>query len=453
MVTLTNRIRSLKKNGDFRNIFFGLLSYFITPVALFFSTPLLLHHLGSSAYGVWILINSIVIFMTFSNFGLGNAMVKLGSEYIQDSEDEKNQFNRLFNVTFTLSIIATFIIMILVAILGPFLLKIIIKEYTGSEIRIMCYLLGVIVSSKVMNSVIASTFMAKQRFDLNSKINICINLISVFVYTSIAVLTGSLMLLISALLISNIVLLLTSALIAKKIIPELKFTLYLNRELTRKVISFGVYTWFQALSITLLGQLDKIIIGSVLGPSALGYYSVCMTLAFKIHEIPVSAGGFLLAKFSSLESAQKYDETKMSYHRAFLIKTIFIICSTFIMVAFGKNILSIWINPEFAAQHYRLFQSLAIGVGSGAFIILPFYYMNAAGFVRLNSILSLATTSISIGLLYVLIPYNGLYSVAIGKLACIPFIMYALFFVQRKLRNKTQVDTELKTVENSMGVT
>lgn len=90
----------MRRNRDFNNVIYSLLSYCITPVVLFISTPLLLRHLGDQQYGLWILIQSVLNVLAVSNFGLGNALIKLGSE-----SDSEERFNALFRVTLTLSVI------------------------------------------------------------------------------------------------------------------------------------------------------------------------------------------------------------------------------------------------------------------------------------------------------------------------------------------------------------
>ncbi|WP_027093844.1 flippase [Cohnella thermotolerans] len=435
-IDFLRKISSLKKSRDFKNVSYSLLSYSITPFVIFITTPLLLKYLGPENYGIWVLINSVAAFMTFSNFGLGNALIKLGSEIISDSKDSRNEFNRLFSVTLTLTILISCLFVIVIFLFGPSILSLFIKGHTDNATLNLSYLLGFITVLKLLNNVIAASFMAKQRYDLNSKINIAVNQLSVLVYTVIAVLTGSLFWLVIALLISSLVLMLISILVAKKVVQGIRYSPSLDKKTAKKIIDYGFYSWSQSFITSIQGSADKFIIGGLLGPATMGYYTVCMTLVTKIQEIPYASGGFLLAKFSALHETNNYKKISRVYHTTLILKSIFIVCATSFVIVFAKEILAIWISESFANQHYELLRILAIGVAISAFSVFPSYCMNAMGFVKINSIISFIMSAISLGFLYFFIPEFGVYGTGYGRLAGLPVLLFLLYFVERNVLNK-----------------
>jgi O-antigen/teichoic acid export membrane protein len=394
----------------------------------------MLKYLGAEDYGLWVLINSIVMVMTFSNFGLGNALIKLGSECMaQGDEDSNVRFNRLFGVTFTISIVVSVLLMLLITLCGQPVIALFVGDKDVSGIMHMSYLLGGVTVMRVFNSVVAGAYMAKHRYDLNSKVNIATNLISSIVYTILAVYVGDLTVLVITLLVTSMIQVGLNVIIAKKVLPDIRFQLQLERESLRSVISYGFYSWMQALNSTLLTQADKLIIGWQLGLSALGYYTVCSQLVFKIHEIPVVAGSYLLAKFSALYEAGDHKRIKNVYIKAMMVKGAFIIMSVAFLCIFAKQILTLWISPEFAHDHSTFFQMLSIGMAFFALGVIPYYCLNGTGFIRQNTFLAYLTTMVSIGVMPLLIPQFGIYGVAIGKMATLPVMIYLIYFVDRKV--------------------
>lgn len=429
-----SKLAKLRGSRDINNVLFSLLSYFITPFVLVVSTPLMLKYLGAEDYGLWVLINSIVMVMTFSNFGLGNALIKLGSECMaQGDEDSSNRFNRLFGVTFTISIVVSVLLMLLITFCGQSVIALFVGDKDVGGIMHMSYLLGGVTVMRVINSVVAGAYMAKHRYDLNSKVNIATNLISSIVYTILAVYVGSLSVLVIALLVTSTIQVVLNVIIAKRVLPGIQFRFQWEKESLRSVISYGFYSWMQALNSTLLTQADKLIIGWQLGLSALGYYTVCSQLVFKIHEIPVVAGSYLLAKFSALHEAGDNRRIKSVYLKAMMVKGIFIAVSVAFLSIFAKQILSLWISPEFANDHSNFFRMLSIGMAFFALGVIPYYCLNGTGFIRQNTLLAYLTTLVSIGVMPLLIPQFGIYGVAIGKMTTLPVMIYLIYFVDRKV--------------------
>ncbi|MCC3375996.1 lipopolysaccharide biosynthesis protein [Cohnella sp. REN36] len=431
---LKKRLSLVKKNRDLNNVGYSLLSYLITPFVLFFSTPILLKHLGAENYGFWVLINSIIVVMTVSNFGLGNAMIKLGAEFYSDTRESQVAFNRLFKVTLTITFWISIVVLGLSVGLGPLFLGLFLDESKESHLFSMSIVIGAIVAFRILNSVIAGSYMAKQRYDLNSKVNIIVNLLSSIVFTIIAVTFSDLSYMMYALLLSSVILMLINGLLAKKISSYLEYKMLFDKEIVKRVVHYGVYSGSQTIISTLYTQADKFVVGGLLGPSVLGYYTICMQIVSKIHEIPAAAGSYLFAKFSMLNETKNYTAIRKVYYRSLLICCAFIVIASTVTIVFAKEILTLWISPVFAAQHYEFMQYLIVGVLLGAFGVIPYYYLNGTGFVRANTVINFLISFCTLGTMAIAIPLIGLTGVAIGKMAGFPMVLFSCYFIERHMR-------------------
>jgi O-antigen/teichoic acid export membrane protein len=436
---LIDRIASIKKNRDFNNVLFSISSYFITPVVIIITTPMLLKNLGSANYGIWVLINSLINILGISNFGLGNAFIKIGSEY--ESSENDSMFNQLFSVAFTLSIIFSLAINALTLLFDTFLFPVFFGTSGVHSIFPVIHLIGGVVGLRIINSVISGSYMAKQRYDINSKVNIVYNVLTSILFTGLALIYKDIKLLVIFLFISTVLLLFINAFIAKKVNSNLLFGLRLNRSIFMEIFKYGIYSWLQMIISALNNQADKLIIGSLLGPSVLGYYAVCMQLVIKIHEIPAAASAFLFAKFSSLYESKQTAQIRKVYSIAFMCKSIFIIIASLVAYVFAHSILTLWISLEFASLHTDLFRLLVLSVAIGAFAIIPNYYLNGTGFIKINTALSLSTSVSIFTIMSILIPYFGDSAAGLSRFVAIPLVVFSIIFVNRKISNGS-VDTE-----------
>ncbi|SET99889.1 lipopolysaccharide biosynthesis protein [Paenibacillus sp. NFR01] len=429
MNELLLKAATLRRSRDFNNVVYSLLSYCITPVILFISTPLLLHHMGDEQYGMWILVQSVLNVLAVSNFGLGNALIKLGSE----CRDDEESFGLLFRVTLLLAILLSAAISLLLLGFGTVIFPLLMQTDGLEKVLSASYYMGGIIGVRIINGIFSGAYMAKQRYDLNSKVNIVYNLITSVAFTILAVVYGSLTLLIQCLFYSTVLLTICNMFVTQRTLPGLKFRPAFNRGAFKRLFHYGIYSWGQMLISTLNAQVDKLIIGGLLGPKVLGYYTVCMQVVVKIHEIPAAAGGYLLPKFSSLSQGADRQEIGRTYRRSLYIAMSFVLFAGIVACLLAKPILSLWISPAFAESHYKLFQLLTVSVSLGAFGVVPYYCLNGTGYVKLNTILSLVTTLVTVALFMVLIPEFGVYGIGWGKFVGIPLVLFSLYFVEKRV--------------------
>lgn len=441
---------TLLKNRDLNNVVYSVLSYVITPVILIVSTPLLLDNLGGSRYGIWVLINSLINVLGISNFGLGNAFIKIGSEY-EASKDQLG-FNQLFTVSFTLSIILAIAISLSTYLFGGYIFPVFFDNTGIEEMMPVAHLVGGIVGLRIINSVISGSYMARQRYDLNSKISIGFNLFTSIIFTILAILFKDIQVLVLSLFISTIALLLINIFIAKHNNPQLVFKLAIRKPTLQKIIGYGIYSWLQLIISAINSQADKLIVGGLLGPAALGYYSVCMQLVAKIHEIPTAAAAFLVPKFSTLYELRDGENIRSVYSKAMLYKSIFIIASGILAFILAPQILGIWIGSDFAGKHADLFRLLTIATSIGAFGVIPYYCLNGTGFVRFNTIISLATSGSSIILLFLLAPQFGDIGIGLSKLVSIPLVIVSIYVIRNKVFRRNAAGEETDAQMNGLNV-
>ncbi|UVI31608.1 lipopolysaccharide biosynthesis protein [Paenibacillus spongiae] len=439
-MTIKNKLASLRRNRDFNNVIYSLMSYAITPVILIISTPLLLKYLGDVNYGVWILINSIINLLAVSNFGLGNALIKLGSELNKD--DQLEQFNALFSVSFTISIMLALLINVIILLFGTYIFPLFVSAGSIDSILSMSYLLSGVVGLRIVNSIISGAYMSKQRYDINSKMNIVYNLVTSICFTVLTVMYGELHILVIFLFLSSVLLIVVNYFVAKAAVPGIRFKLSLNKRLFHKIFGYGMYSWVQVVISTLNAQADKLIIGGLLGAKVLGFYTICMQIVIKIHEIPAAAGGYLFAKFSDLSESEDRNKIRSVYYKAISLSFLFVAVSGALAFLFARHILSLWINPEFAEQHYMLFRLLVVSVSMGALGVVPYYFLNGTGFVKLNTVISLLTSVMIVILFFLLIPRFGVTAIGIAKFAGVPLVLFSIYFIEKKVMRKAAVQKE-----------
>ena len=99
------------------NVLVNWAAYAVTIVIGFFMSPFLVHHLGDSVYGVWMLLGSLTGYLGLLDLGITPSTVKKVAEY--RAQDDQNAINRVVTggvmvflligaVSFLISIVISF---------------------------------------------------------------------------------------------------------------------------------------------------------------------------------------------------------------------------------------------------------------------------------------------------------------------------------------------------------
>ena len=73
----------------FRNIFSNWTGFAVSLLVTFFISPFVVHSLGNTNYGIWVLVGSLTGYMGLLDLGLKPAIVKYTSQYRTLKNDEK----------------------------------------------------------------------------------------------------------------------------------------------------------------------------------------------------------------------------------------------------------------------------------------------------------------------------------------------------------------------------
>src|ERR1700687_3337874 len=75
-----------------QNILSNWFALVVATAVGFFLSPYVVHHLGNLAYGVWVLVSSLVAYINLLDLGLQSAVVRFVSKGVaQENHDESSQ--------------------------------------------------------------------------------------------------------------------------------------------------------------------------------------------------------------------------------------------------------------------------------------------------------------------------------------------------------------------------
>ncbi len=196
----------------------------------------------------------------------------------------------------------------------------------------------------------------------------------------------------------------------------------LDKGLLKAEFAYGGLLWLGAVFAWLHLRADQFMIRQMLDVSALGVYSVAVTLAELLFLVPVSVSSALLGKL--------YNTQESGAARSILARTLkltFYICSALALVGIP---LSLLIPVIYGEAYAGAVSSVMVLLGGAVFASLArvgMQYYFTLGRPKVHLYSTLATLIVNVALNFLLIPRLGIFGAAVAS--SISYLTYGLFYL------------------------
>jgi O-antigen/teichoic acid export membrane protein len=260
------------------NVFSNYGALAVTAVSAIVVTPLLLHHLGRSAFGVWVLASTVVAYLELFELGFGGATTKLVAE---DAHVRPEQAVRMINTTFFV-LVPLGIISLGVGIVVAFFFPDAVHVAAGlhNQVIVCVAILAVGLAVSIPGDTFGGSLIGHQRFDLLSLSNAAMGLAIAGASVVIVILHGGIVALAVATTVISVGFQLVRWGMLRHIIPEARIRLRLVDRLRLRAAA-KISGWFLSYAVlqATLAACDVVIVGIVLGVRAAAVYAVGAKLA------------------------------------------------------------------------------------------------------------------------------------------------------------------------------
>lgn len=391
-----------------------------------FMSPFLIHHLGETGYGVWVLIQSTVSYMYFLDLGLRTTVVRFTTEaQAQGNHGRVSQtvsaalWIRFWTAALILAAGAT------LATLLPYLFHV-PHEYLLTA-RVALVLCAATLSSTLVFSVFSALLSGMGRFDLLGGLELAqVSLTSLGLagllwrgHGLIAMAGWQF----AVVLMVNI----ATAAASFRLYPQLRL---ISRkpepELLRGLWSLGFYV----LLINGAGQLilytDNIVVGAFVAAAAVSYYAIAGKMVEYLRQSAIVVLRFFMPMATSFVARGQMDRVRQLYTRgtqAVLLITYPIAATLFVR---GDTFLRLWIGKHFSAEATPVLRILVLAAAvmlvnsSTSGLALALDEQRKLAWITVGE--GVANLALSI----FLVRRMGVLGVAIGTV--IPTVLTSLFF-------------------------
>ncbi|MBS1817923.1 MAG: oligosaccharide flippase family protein [Acidobacteria bacterium] len=379
-----------------------------------FLMPFTVRHLGTAEYGLWMLVASFTYYFQLLDLGYGSGLVRHIAE--ADARRDLDGVNRVLS-TFVL-VYAVLGCLAGVGVVGiTFLVIPHFPNLPPADIVRAQQLLGIMgvrIAVGFPMTVFGAVTTARQRFALNNMVALVVSVANAVATVLVLVNGGGLVPLVSATTAVGLASYGAYAWTARRAFPEMRIRRSLfDRTIVRDVTAFSIYLFLIDVAIQIGFNLDNIVVGGVLGTTAVGIYAVALRLADYQRQLCVQFNSLLFPVVVRLGAASQREALRGLLIEGTRIALVLVGGVTVCLIGFGEPLVRTWMGPGFEAAVVPLYVLALTGivlVGQGPLGNL----LLGTGKHRLVAFTALAEALANLALSVVLIRLVGLVGVAIG---------------------------------------
>lgn len=419
-----------------RNTLWNLLGQGLPLLAAVFAIPILVQQLGTERFGILTLIWVVIGYFSVFDLGLGRALTQLVAGKLEGPEAAK--LAPLVWTALTLmslfGLIGMGVLMLAARPAVTHLLKVgaTMQGETGDAIAVLALSLPIVVLTSALRGILEAT----QNFGRVNALRVPLGVATFVGPLLVLPYSTSLVPVTAVLLLIRVVALFAHWRLCLGVLPALRQWASPRRDDALALLRFGGWMTVTNLVGPAMVYLDRFLIGGLLSMAAVAYYVAPYELVTKLSMFPAAVS---TALFPALAAASAPTSTGASTDRGKLYRQglglIFAVMgpATLVVAVFARQILGLWLGPDFATEGERVLQLLALGVMLNALAVVPFALIQGLGRPDITAKIHLLELPFYVAAMLVLVSSYGIVGIALAWTLRVGVDTLAMFLLAAKL--------------------
>lgn len=321
--------------------------------------PIIIRRLGDENYGLWSLTISLVEYSWLLDFGLRAATSRFTAHY--SASGDRNKVNEVINSSMLFSMALAPMIIGIVILSAPW----IAGRFNVQHPELFSMLIILAISSwalGTLGSSYSSALEGLQRFDYTSQTYILTTAarnLGVFVLLMLGY--GVLQMAWLSFAV-QVLLCFLNWMYLRKAFSDYRFSFTAaSRGTLKELMGYGVHSFTASLGQRILNQSTPLLIGGILNAKAVGYFTAPSKLLDYSVEAISRIGMVSNPNAAEFVAKGKWEQLRnMSIDAARYSLALYLPATVF-LAAYGHELLSVWISPDFAGKASGVLPALLVG--------------------------------------------------------------------------------------------
>jgi O-antigen/teichoic acid export membrane protein len=398
-----------------KNALYGVLDYASYPFGMLLIAPIVLHKLGASEYGLWMIATAVISAGGIIASGFCDASLQRVAQ-LRGTGDTDSMVLAVRSAL-GINLMLGFALAALVWIAAPYAaLRVAVGHATPVKECLAALRIGaVLILVRAIESVGVSTHRAFENYRGTVQISTAMRLLTL---ASAGVLAASGHRTVSILWMTGIFLVAGSYMQFRQLRaflgPVSLWPAFEPKE-TRFLLGVGIFVWMQALGSVVFGQFDRILLGVDMGALALAPYALCIQFAQPIFGLTASGLHFLFPYLAGRAGTISRAALRRTLLKAFACNLLLVACGAGLLLLIGERLLKVWAGAAVAHSAARIFAPIVFGSALMGLSVTGTYALQALGLFRTVALVSLGGRAVMLMVMIYLLHHMGLQGLAIAR--------------------------------------
>lgn len=330
----------------FNNAFSNYANMIISIIIAFIMSPVLVHKLGDTAYGIWALVISLTGYFSLLDLGMNRAIVRFVSMY--EAKDQKLELNYFFNTTLALySILGLITVFLTVAIASSLHYFVDLAEYTFLA-KVVVLIVGIDFAFTFPFGVMYAVLIARQEHTIANRINITNTILRNLVLYMVLLIYPSLFGLTVVHVTFNMIKNFFIYKQVKRSCPHILYSnIFIDKGRVPQMLNYSINSFIVSISGRIINFTDEIVVASFLKISDVTYYSIATNLVTYFEKLIWAGSSVFVPYISQLDAKGDKDQVKVSFFygsKYTLLMSLYIFAGIYLL---GGNFISIWMGQKY----------------------------------------------------------------------------------------------------------
>jgi O-antigen/teichoic acid export membrane protein len=395
------------------NIRWNLVGLALPILVAVVAIPLLIKILGNERFGTLAIVWVVTGYLAMFDLGMGQATIKFASEYA-----ERRHFRELNELVWN-SVIGHFTLGLTAALVmagcTPWLVEEVfaIPEPLKPEARRAFYLVAVSIPPILLANCLRGVLEALRRFDLANLVKGPASVINYLGPLLVVQFTNDLSAIVAFISACRLATLIAYTVLCYRVLHSFSLRFVFSPGSIRPLVLLGGWLTVSSLMSPIIGFVDRLYISIFFSMEAVTYYVTPYEAVTKLWILSAGILGVFFPVFSSL-STRHTDELRTLSVRVFLFLLMATIPLALLMLLFGRDLLNLWVGPDFAAYSSTVAKWLVLGVLVNVLAQVPYTLLTSSGRASVVAMVQLVEVPIYLWLAWTLLRAFGTVGVAMA---------------------------------------
>jgi O-antigen/teichoic acid export membrane protein len=397
------------------NAAYGILDYASYPFGMLLVAPMILHKLGASEYGIWMIATAVISAGGIIASGFCDANIQRVARLRGSGDTDSMVYAVRSMLGINLALGLTLALFVWIA--APYAARhIAVSHLTPvTECLICIRIASVLILVRAVESVSVSTQRAFERYRGTVQISIAVRLLTL-ASAALLVLSGHRAV---SILVATAVALVVGTYVQflqlRKLLGDVSLWPAFQPQETRVLLGFGVFVWLQAVGGVVFGQFDRILLGISLGAASVAPYALCIQFAQPIFGLTASGLNFVFPYLSGRADMMSSQSLNRTVLKAFFCNFLMVGCGMGVLLLFGDRLLRIWAGPIVAHSAAGILPPIVIASALMGLSVTGIYAMQALGSFQTVAWISLGGRTAMLLVMVYLLRHIGIQGLAIAR--------------------------------------